>query len=91
MDTSTYELTKGSEILIESELGKILKIEKFLLEEGVSENDVKQYALAIYNRSGGRIDVIDRNVERVLAEKMIRDGSVNKQVEEISRKHVGCE
>jgi len=87
MDTNTYELTPSSEILIESELGKILKIEGFLIKKGVSEDDVKQYALAIYNQCGGRVDVIDKDVDRRVREKMIRDGAVNKQVEEISKKN----
>ena len=91
MDVDTYELTKSGKIVIEYELEKILKIEEFLLERGVSENVAKEYALAIYNARTKDIDIACKDVEERLRQKMMRDGAVNEYVEEISKKSARSE
>ena len=91
MDVDTYELTKSGKIVVEYELEKILKIEEFLLERGVSENVAKEYALVIYNARTKDIDIACKDVEERLRQKMMRDGAVNEYVEEISKKSARSE
>jgi len=91
MDADIYELSKNSEVVIEFDLEKILKIERFLIERGVSKNTVTEYALAIYNRRGGDIDIIIKDTEERLRLKMMRDDSIGKRAEEISKKNTKSE